>query len=819
MIFIISILMGFDLVAQPGFGKSQKIDSNWKFILKDEVWAKDPSFDDENWESVTLPHDWSVKQPLDSSWASATGYLPGGIGWYRRTLNIPKERMGNKIYLYFEGVYNRSKVYVNGYFIGKRESGYTSFLLDITPYVNYGEDNVIAVRVDHSRYADSRWYTGSGIYQDVWLTYSNPLHIAKWGTYAYPERKGEGYVLKVETTIENHNDEDEKGVEVLYELSDPAGKVVLTNHKKDISIKKAEGVEKVKMDLQIKSPKLWSLNSPDLYTLATKIKKEGKTVDSSTIKTGFRTFEFDPDHGFYLNGENMKMKGVSLHHDAGVLGAAVPKDVWRKRLIALKNIGVNAVRTTHNPRPSYFYDLTDELGLLVIDEAFDEWEFPKRKWIEGWNVGTPGWDGSFDVFEEYGEKDLADMVKRDRNHTSIFTWSIGNEVDYPNDPYSHIILDGDGDFTQRSFGGFKKEAPNADRLGEIAESLVKVVKKYDKSRPTTAGLAGVAMSNETRYPGAVDIVGYNYTEDRYQEDHKKYPKRVIYGSENRHDIEAWHAVTENDFIFGQFLWTGIDYLGESGRWPSRGFYSGLFDLAGNLKPRGYFRKSLWSDKPMIYLGTYSVGKGKKGEKDVLSAYENKEEPENLSIDAWPDWNYDTNEIVRVVAYTNTEQAQLKLNGKSIGEPKSYDSKTGIIYWDLPYEKGELKVEGLDENGNKIAEYKVATEAEPTKIKTVDVDSQIDLDSGISMIRIRLIDKHGNWVANDDKEIVCNIEGPGELLGLEAANNSDMGDYTDNKQKTYRGKLLAYIKAKNKGIIKINFDAEGIDSEQVEINVQ
>ena len=270
----------------------------------------------------------------------------------------------------------------------------------------------------------------------------------------------------------------------------------------------------------------------------------------------------------------MKVKGVCLHHDAGVLGAVVPKAVWQRRLANLKAIGTNAIRMSHNPQAPVVYDLCDELGLLVMDEASDEWEFPKRKWIEGWNVGTPQFQGSYDFFEEWIDRDVADMVRRDRNHTSVAFWSIGNEVDYPNDPYSHPILD-KARINQQNFGGYNPEAPSAMRIGEIAKRLVAVVKSIDTSRPVTGALAGVVMSNETAYPEAVDIVGYNYTEDRYGIDHERYPQRVIYGSENGHGYNEWLAVRDNDHIFGQFIWTGTDYLGEAGRWPSRGLRNRL----------------------------------------------------------------------------------------------------------------------------------------------------------------------------------------------------------------------------------------------------
>ncbi|KOS07524.1 glycoside hydrolase [Flavobacterium akiainvivens] len=787
--------------AQTGFGQAGKINDGWKFTLKDSVGYQVPSVSDAKWKTVNLPHDWSVKGQLSPTLASATGYLPGGIGWYRKQLNVPADKKGEKVYLYFEGVYNRSEVFINGHSLGKRPNGYVSFAYDATQYINYGGNNTIAVRVDHSQSADSRWYTGSGIYRDVYVVYANPVHIAQWGTYAYPEVKGSTGNLNTEVEVENTLSQNAT-LSVLQELVDANGKVVAKNTQ---SLKvSANSKATAKAKLSVKNALLWDTNNPHLYTLKVTVSQNGKTIDQSSFKTGFRTFTFDANKGFALNGKWTKMKGVCLHHDAGVLGSVVPREVWKDRLLTLKSIGVNAVRTSHNPQAPVFYELCDELGLLVLNEAYDEWEYPKRKWIEGWNVGTPGFQGSFDIFADWSEKDLEDMVRRDRNHTSVFAWSIGNEVDYPNDPYSHPVLDGSKDgFSQAQYGGYKKDAPNAERLGAIAERLAATVKRFDKSRPVTAGLAGVAMSNETGYPGALDIAGYNYTESKYGTDHAKYPKRVIYGSENRHDIEAWLAVKNNEHIFGQFLWTGIDYLGESGRWPSRGFYSGLVDFSGNIKPRGYFRKALWDDKPTIYAGTY-INYGRRNE---------------LSMDAWPVWNYEKGQTVRVVAYMNTPSAKLYLNGKQVGEEKQYDNKTGIVYWDVPYEAGKLEVAGFDK-GKETARYTITSSARPYKLVAKASASAINKDKGVVEIRLEVQDENGVPVMISDNEVTCKVSGPATLLGLEAGNNEDMTDYTDNVHRAHHGKILAYVQANGEaGEATISFTSPWLEPTQVKIQLQ
>jgi beta-galactosidase/beta-glucuronidase len=765
-------------MAQVSFGQAERINDGWKFFPADVENAQAPSHNEERWRNVDLPHDWSVREQLSPTLASATGYLPGGIGWYRKTLNVPQDRQGRKLYLYFEGVYNRSEVFVNGHSLGVRPNGYISFMYDATPHIIYGGDNVVAVRTDHSRSADSRWYTGSGIYRDVWAVYAHPVHIAQWGVYARPKAvTANRATLGVDVEVENGTAEEAR-LTVSHELVSPDGKIVAVSRKGLTVAAGASG--KASVDLGVSKPRLWSVDRPDLYRLKTTLSLGGKIIDQTVTVTGLRTLTFDPDRGFALNGEWMKVKGVCVHHDAGVLGSAVPREVWKRRLLTLKEIGCNAIRTSHNPQAPDLYSLCDELGLLVMNEAYDEWEFPKRKWLEGWNVGLPGFEGSYDFFEEWGERDLADMVRRDRNHISIFAWSIGNEVDYPNDPYSHPVLGGEkaGGFTQATYGGYNPEAPDAMRLGAIAKRLAAVVKRYDTSRPVTAGLAGVAMSNETEYPEALDIAGYNYTENRYRSDHERYPGRVIFGSENRHDLAAWNAVTTNDHIFGQFLWTGIDYLGESGRWPSRGFYSGLLDFGGFIKPRGYFRQSLWSATPMARLGVYP----------------NFNAGWAPSMDAWPVWNYEDGQPVRVVCYTNAARARLELNGKTVGETQDYNPDTGIIYWDIPYEAGTLEVIGLSRDNREVARHAIRTSGRPYALTVKQMETKISSNRGLAQVLVQVVDEDGTPVFLSDNEITCHIDGPARLLGMEASNNEDMTDYTDHRHRAFHGQLLIYLQA-------------------------
>ena len=806
------------LFGQVSFGKPEKINDNWLFNLGEVEDFR--TADRQRWRKVDLPHDWSIKEQLSPTLAGCTGYLPGGIGWYHKKIQISESKKGEKVYLYFEGVYNRSEVFVNGKSLGLRPNGYISFMYDATPYIEYGKDNTIDVKVDHSQYADSRWYTGSGIYRNVWLVYANPVHIGQWGVYAYPEVNKNKGTLRIEVELSNGSQEN-SNLTVINELFSPEGKsVAKTSGKVTVT---SGNTNKITASLNVNKPALWDIDNPTLYKLKTTVLKDGKEIDQTVTTTGFRSFKFDPNKGFALNGKWMKMKGVCIHHDGGVLGSAVPREVWKRRLLTLKSLGCNAIRTSHNPQAPDLYELCDELGMLVLNEAFDEWEFPKRKWIEGWNVGTPGFQGSYDFFEEWGERDLADMVRRDRNHLSVFAWSIGNEVDYPNDPYSHPVLDGkkeESGFTQPIFGGFKKDAPDAMRLGGIAKRLVAVAKKYDKSRPTTAGLAGVAMSNETEYPEALDIAGYNYTESLYDIDHKTYPDRILYGSENRHDLNAWKATRDKEFIFGQFLWTGIDYLGESGRWPSRGFYSGLLDFGGFVKPRGYFRQSLWTDEPMAYLGTYPT-RGAGSNADVWSQLESENQrPERApSMDAWPVWNYEKGQSIRVVCYTNAAKAQLTLNGKNIGEAKEYDNETGIIYWDVPYEDGKLEVIGLDKENKELTRYAIQSSKQPYALKIMSSEKEIG-KNGLAQVVIQVVDENDVPVMLSENEITCLIAGPAKLLGLEAGNNQDMSDYTDNRHRVFNGHILAYIQPTGEeGEVKIRFTSPWLKPVETSILVK
>ena len=777
--------------AQVSFGDARKINDDWLFLRVDTAWnvREEPGmatadYAEKAWRRLSLPHDWGVEQPMSPDKGSCQGYLPGGTGWYRRHLTLAPQT-GLRYYVYFEGIYHRSQVWLNGHELGSRPSGFAPLLYDLTPWLREG-DNVLAVRVDHSDENDSRWYTGSGINRDVWLVTAPEVHLAPWGT-AWRLTRCSAAKATLEVDVETTDCRSDKSrqprLKATVELHDAEGRTVAT-------AATAIGPQQKKtLKLSIGQPRMWSSDQPYLYTLVTTMAADGNaTADRSVVRVGLRTLQFSPDRGFALNGQWTKVKGVCLHDDAGVLGTAVPADVWRRRLVELKQIGVNAVRMSHNPHAPLLYDLCDELGLLVMDEASDEWELPKRKWLKGWNQGEPGYEGTFNYFEEWIERDVADMVRRDRCHPSVFMWSIGNEVDYPNDPYSHPVLDG-STITQPMYGGYKPDQPHAERIGQIAKRLAAVVRGIDTSRPVTGALAGVVMSNETEYPQAVDVVGYNYTESRYAEDHKKYADRVIYGSENRHDLAAWKAVSDNDHIFGQFLWTGIDYLGESGVWPARGSSAGLLDLAGQRKPMGWYRAALWSTQPTCYAGTYPVGPQRGGSR------QNNQRSYHISPYATDSWNYEPGQQVRVVCYTNATDARLLVNGQPVEAAAQRDADTGILFWDVPFTAGHLRCEAS--NG---AAYDLYTTGRPYALRLSTDRDAINSEDDVVHVFVEVVDEEGRLVKTADNEVTLIIEG-GTLLGMENGNMA--ANHPVRRQPAMRpanrlrvsgGRLVAYVRA-------------------------
>ncbi len=605
--------------------KTIELTKGWRFHLGDCEGAWYKGYDDSSWREVMVPHDWSVEAPFSTRYSSGTGYLQGGTGWYRVRFLLPEECRGKRVRLIFDGVYKNSQVFCNSYYLGKRPNGYVSFSYDISDFVTFGEtENEISVKVVHEDLADSRWFTGSGITRKVTLLVEEPVHPAEYGcTFRTEaildgeekacggeacrgEKPGGGEacggenararICVMQEAVNDGNEDAELDIRTLLLSDDGQTAAALCGR---LPLAPGE-TKKLTLEGEVYAPRLWSPENPYLYRMQTWYRVNGG--DEYLVyeeKAGIRTIAFRPDEGFFLNGLNRKIKGVCVHHDGGCLGAAMRPEVWQRRLESLKECGCNAIRCSHNPHMPELYALCDAMGFLVMDEAFDEWENPKNKWSVGHNVYPPKHQGYYEDFPEWHEKDLRAMVRRDRNHPSVILWSIGNEIDYPNDPYCHPMFEtmtGNNDANKPAAERqYNADKPNMARIAVLAGRLAAIVREEDDSRPVTLAAAFPELSAELGFFDALSVVGYNYKEHLYEKDHKRFPDKTFLGSENGHSDEAWKAVTENPYICGQFLWTGIDYLGEAHGWPIHGSSAGLLTTAGFPKPEYEKRKALWKE--------------------------------------------------------------------------------------------------------------------------------------------------------------------------------------------------------------------------------
>lgn len=770
---------------------------HWQFHLGDTTATAN------KWRTLSLPHDWSIEQPFSEEWASATAYLPGGIGWYQKTFTPDAKWRGQKVSIYFDGVYKNSEVWINGHYLGKRPNGFIAFEYDITPYLLWGKANTIKVKVDHTEFADSRWYTGSGIYRNVYLITRDAVNIHPWDVaFSTPEVNSSKTTILVKADVTNTLATSQP-VTVKLNLLKKTGGLAFS---KTITLNAKPGKNPIVFQQALTSPQLWSVEHPELYYMQLQVMRNGKEVNQVNQMVGIRSIRFDKDNGFFLNGTNMKLKGVCIHDDAGALGVAVPREVWVRRLTILKEAGVNSLRLSHNPHAGYLYDLCDEMGFLVMDEAFDEWELGKNKWVKGWNEGTPSKDGYHEYFKEWAHRDLADMVKRSRNHPSIIMWSIGNEIDYPNDPYTHEVLN-TGRNPQIYGRGYMANHPSATALGRIAADLVKVVKEIDLTRPVTAALAGVVMSNEVGYPDALDVVGYNYQEYRYADDHKKYPNRVIYGSENGMALKAWNAVDSNKYISAQYLWTGIDYLGEAGKWPQRSNGAGLMDLAGFKKPEYFYRQSLWAEKPMVYIAAREL---KQNQDNGIWSHRS----------VLPTWNWETGSRLRLECFTNCPEAELFINGKSLGKQLRDTAANHMPAWNVSYEPGEVLVKGY-KNGKIAATYVLKTAGEAAALNAVADHTTFEgPGKHLSQIEVTVTDKNGVPVYAAENEIAVAITGKARLLGMENGSTTSHENYQAPKHKALHGKMLLYIETNGQpGPVVVKCSSAGLKPCEVKINVK
>ncbi|MFY0626712.1 MAG: DUF4982 domain-containing protein [Reichenbachiella sp.] len=818
----------------------EDFNQGWKFELLENNDAYKVDFDDSAWRTLNVPHDWSIEEGYknEDGTAASTGFVVGGIGWYRKSFVLSPADKGRIIVIMFDGVYNNSTVWINGQELGTRPYGYSTFSYELTDFLKFdGTPNVLAVKVDRSAYVDSRWYTGSGIYRKVHLIKKTPLHVAQWGVQiSTPTISENNAQIKVKTSLVNKSEVQNESIALIYRVYDQQGQLKLTEK---VSLANQLMDESL---LNLADPELWSIQNPSLYSLSVQVVLNGSVTDEVTETFGIRSFYFDSNEGFSLNGEKMKLKGVNLHHDGGAVGAAVPKAIWQYRIEKLKSIGVNAVRLSHNPHAIELLEVCDEMGMMAIDEAFDEWYEPKGKNLVyiGDNAASEEASRAYPTkFNDWAERDLKDLIRRDFNHPSVIMWSIGNEIEWTFPVYSKIFNDVNGPLTGE---GYRKE-PNYDSLkmkdaiarniegkdplATMAKKLSNWAKEVDTSRPITCGSVLPSVGVVSGYSDAVDVMGFNYRAADYDAAHKAHPDLKIVGSENWVTYSEWKNCMDRDFVAGIFVWTGFAYLGEAGPWPRKGLNISLFDFAGFKNPRGHFFETLWKDDPKVYAVTTPADESEFSyTKENGWVFDMQLTPppvwKMLRLWEWykvyPKWNYDQGKDIVVQSYTNCEEAELFLNGTSLGKQKLADfSEDNIIKWLVPYEGGELKVVGYDK-GQKTCEYVLKSAGIPTEIVLTTSKSELTADGyDVAVITAQLLDENGNLVANNDLKIKFGLSGEGKNIGVDNGNENNINAHKSNEVLTHNGKAVIFIQSTEQtGQIELSASGETIKSNTLSI---
>lgn len=755
----------FKLNNQTEARKIISLDKDWSFIQEDIKGAEALKFKDKTWRKVNVPHDWSIEGTFDRDEPSGRGggYLPTGIGWYRKQLDIPKEYTGKKIYVHFDGVMSNSTVYVNGIEVGSRAYGYSAFQYDITQYIIAGKRNVIAVRCDNSLQPNSRWYTGCGIYRHVNLIIANNVNIDNWGVFiTTPSISQERATVNVKTSISNYSNQA-KTIEVKTILYTPNNEPI-AEEKKETRLEAGTSIV-IEQDININNPEIWNLDTPAIYEAVSQLIINGELIDDAVNTFGIRKMHFEAATGFYLNDKNIKIQGVCLHHDGGAFGSAVPLALWADRLAKLKSIGVNGIRCAHNPFAAEFYDLCDRMGMLVMDESLDTWTAIKNHSRYGYQT----------LFEENWEKDTRTMILKSRNHPSIFIYSLGNEI-------RDRIAD-------------KEAQDRFVKMRDIAHEL-------DPSRPNTVALfrpnSEWAQAYTNGFSELLDIVGQNYRENELVQAHLDKPERIVIGTENGHSREAMQILRDTPFMSGQFIWTGYDYIGEAD-WPEIDHGFGIFTRIGTYRPTTYQRESWWSTKPVAYFVRRETNAGN-----------------GNWVSDWTPKDYDTYDVAVIEAYSNCEEVEIFLNGQSIGREK-VPSDGSPVPFKCAYEQGTIKIIGYN-NNKEVASQEFTSAGYVEKLVAESDKSIIAVNpDDMATITIKAFDEQNVHNPLADALIYFEIEGPGIIAGVD---NGDIECHTTMKsseKRLHRGETKAYIQATGEGTITIK--AKGKFLPEVTISIE
>ena len=774
--FILACAIGCMLTAQAR--DRQNFDNGWRFVLADSAQMSKTDYHDTHWRALNLPHDWAVEGDFLCSNPSGAGggALPGGIGWYRKTFNLQKKQ-GERYFIEFDGVYMNARVYINGKEVGYRPYGYSSFEYDITPYLIAGR-NVVAVRVDNSDQPNSRWYSGCGIYRHVWFTKTADVHVKHWGVHVVANPDGR---ISVTADVESQG----KAYKVRNQVFDAQGRAV---------------------GLKVRRPHLWSVDDPYIYKVRTQVLVGGKVVDEVWTNTGFRSFRFDAKTGFWLNGKNMKLNGVCEHHDFGCLGAVVNEDAMHRKLVRLKEMGVNAIRTSHNPPAPELLNMCDTMGLIVMDESFDMWRRRKTQ------------NDYARFFDEWHERDLADLILRDRNHPSILMWSIGNEVleqwssadaDTLTLEQANLILNAGHDASTLAKDG----ETSVNTL--LADHLADIVRRYDTTRPITAGCNEPSPDNHLFKGKALDIVGFNYHHQWIKDVPKNFPGRPFIMTEsvsalqttgfytmpsdsvikapkewwlpytdpsfkcssydNMHASwsstheETWDVVKHTPYVGGQFIWTGFDYIGEPTpySYPARSSYFGIIDLAGQPKDVYYMYQSEWTNRPVLHL--------------------------------FPHWNWLDGEQIDMWCYYNqADEVELYINGKSQGVRRKADSHQYHVMWRVTFEPGEVKVVAR-KDGKEVRQQTIHTAGQPHHLQ-LSIDYQ---GKNTTFVKVEVVDENGNRCPWAENQVFFYTDAT--IIGVDNGNQTSLERFKDNKRKAFFGRCFVVLdghgtlKAKSYGL--------------------